>query len=158
MKNIITWIFSIFVAFIFAQSLVFKLSGSIETTIIFDTIAAWMSTIGMPQAIANFFSEFGGYSVALAELIAALLILVPKTRIIGASLGLVVISGAIFFHLFTPLGIDRVVDFAGNTDGGALFYTACAVFVSTLIIIGLSVRTKLNNQSKTRLSTLNYAA
>jgi len=53
-----------------------------------------------------------------------------------------VISGAIFFHLFTPLGVVRVVDAAGNTDGGVLFYMACGVWVSCLALIFLG-RTQL---------------
>jgi hypothetical protein len=29
-----------------------------------------------------------------------------------------IMSGALFFHLFTPLGVVRVVDAAGNMGGG----------------------------------------
>ena len=47
------------------------------------------------------------------------------------------ISGAIFFHLATPLGVVRVVDAAGNTDGGVLFMMACGVWLSSAALIYL---------------------
>jgi len=48
-------------------------------------------------------------------------------------------SGAIFFHLFTPLGVDRIVDAAGYTDGGVLFYMACGVWISCLTLIYFNI-------------------
>lgn len=137
MKNIITWALSIFIAFIFVQSMFFKFSGAEETVIIFSTIAAWMSSIGLPQSLATAFGTYGAYGVGAIELVAAVLLLVPVTRLAGAATSLFVISGAIFFHLFTPLGIDRVVDQAGNSDGGALFFTAVAVWLSSVAVIAL---------------------
>lgn len=138
MKKIITWVLSIFVAFVFIQSLFFKFTGSEETEIIFGTIASWMSSIGLPAFVAELFGEFGGYGVGTTELVAAILILIPATRVPGASIGLLVISGAIFFHLFTPLGVDRVINEAGDTDGGVLFYMAVAVWTSCAVIIAMS--------------------
>ena len=52
-----------------------------------------------------------------------------------ALIALVVISGAIFFHLFTPLGVVRTVDAMGNTDGGVLFFMACGVWVASAILL-----------------------
>ncbi|MEM1436152.1 MAG: hypothetical protein AAGG11_19010, partial [Pseudomonadota bacterium] len=111
-----------------------------ETVIIFSTIATWMSSIGLPDAVAGAFGGFGAYGVGAVELVAAVLLLLPATRRLGAVISLAVISGAIFFHAFTPLGTDRVIDQAGNTDGGALFYTAVAVWLASLAVIGLSAR------------------
>lgn len=135
MKRYIPLALSIFVAFIFIQSTFFKFSGAEETVIIFNTIADWMISVGLPPFGAGVFAEFGAYGVGALELIASALILIPMTRRLGASISLAVISGAIFFHLFTPLGIDRVVDQAGNTDGGALFFTAVAVWISSVAVI-----------------------
>lgn len=137
MKNVITWGLSIFIAIIFVQSTFFKFSGAQETVIIFSTIGSWMSSIGLPVSLAEAFGKFGAYGVGLAELSAAVLILIPATRVIGASISLFVISGAIFFHLFTPLGIDRVIDAAGNTDGGALFFTAVGVWAASALVIAI---------------------
>ncbi|MEM7363035.1 MAG: hypothetical protein AAF525_03370, partial [Pseudomonadota bacterium] len=121
LKRITPWVLVVVPAFIFVQSLFFKFSGSQETVIIFNTIGDWMAGLPLLSAIAIPFALFGGTVVGLVELLAAIMMLIPRTRIWGALTGLAVISGAIFFHLFTPLGVNRVVDAAGNTDGGALF-------------------------------------
>lgn len=135
MSKYIPWALAIFVAFVFLQSLVFKFSGSQETVIIFNTISDWMAGISFLAPISEGFRAYGGNTVGITELIASGLILYPKTRTWGALLGLGVISGAIFFHLGTPLGVVRVVDEAGNTDGGALFYMACGVWVSCAVLV-----------------------
>ena len=137
MSKYLPWGLAIFVAFVFLQSLVFKFSGSQETVIIFNTISDWMASIGFLAPIAESFRAYGGNVVGITELIASGLILFPKTRTWGAVLALAVISGAIFFHLATPLGVNRIVDEAGNTDGGALFYMACGVWLSCAILIYL---------------------
>ena len=131
------WILVGFIAFVFIQSLFFKFAGSEETDIIFNTIGDWMAGIGVLAAVAEPFKQYGGAAVGIAELIASILLFVPKTRVYGAILALITISGAIFFHLFTPLGVDRVVDAAGNTDGGVLFYMACGVWVASAITLYL---------------------
>jgi uncharacterized membrane protein YphA (DoxX/SURF4 family) len=137
MKKIIPWLLPLFVAFVFIQSLFFKFSGSVETEIIFSTIATWMSEISLLAALSDGFRHYGGIVIGSVELVASMLILLPKTRVWGALMGLMTMTGAIFFHLFTPLGVNRIVDTAGNTDGGVLFIMACGVWLScaTLIII-----------------------
>ena len=136
-KNGFIYALIAFVIFVFVQSLFFKFTGSEETDIIFSTIANWMSTVGL-GFIAPTFKSIGGYAIGGTELIASLLLIFPKSRRLGAAIGLAVISGAIFFHLFTPLGVNRVVNAAGETDGGILFYMACGVWVSSLVIFILS--------------------
>lgn len=138
MQKVLPWALVIYVAFVFLQSLVFKFSGSEETVIIFDTIADWMAGIAPISALAEPFRHHGGLTVGLTELVASALILIPRTRLYGALLALGVISGAIFFHLFTPLGVDRQVDAAGNSDGGVLFYMACGVWVASAVTIWLN--------------------
>ena len=133
-KTRVMWLLIAFVAFVFIQSLFFKFAGSKETEIIFSTIAAWMQSIGL-GFIAPSFAAYGGYVIGGTELVATGLMLSNKTRNIGALIGLLVISGAIFFHLFTPLGVNRVIDEQGNTDGGALFFMACGVWISCLLIL-----------------------
>ncbi len=149
MKNGITWALSLFVAVMFVQSMFFKFSGAEQTVIIFSTIGQWMGSIGLPSMLSSSFAEFGAYSVGAVELVAAVLILIPTTRLIGAGITLFVISGAIFFHLFTPLGIDRVIDQAGNRDGGALFFTAIAIWVSAALVTAL-VRSKSTSAPETQ--------
>ncbi len=134
----IPWVLVLFICFVFIQSLFFKFAGSEETVIIFNTIADWMSGIGAFAWAAEGFRTYGGNTVGITELIASILLLIPRTRLYGAILALIVISGAIFFHLFTPLGVVRTIDAAGNTDGGALFFMACGVWVASAITIYLN--------------------
>lgn len=137
-KQIFIYVLMAFVIFVFVQSLFFKFAGSEETEIIFGTIAQWMQGIGL-GFIAPTFESLGGYIIGGVELIASLLLVIPATRRLGALLGLGVISGAIFFHLFTPLGVNRVVDVATQeTDGGALFFMACGVWVCCALILWLT--------------------
>ena len=66
--------------------------------------------------------------IGILELIAAVLILIPKTVWLGALLSLGIITGAIVMHL-TKLGIEI------NGDGGMVFYMAIVVFVLSLIVL-----------------------
>lgn len=134
MKRRAQWILILYVCFVFIQSLFFKFADSEETVIIFSTIADWMRGIGPLEVIAPLFEQYGGLVIGSTELIACILLVIFATRFWGALLALGVMSGAIFFHLFTPLGVDRIVDAAGNTDGGVLFYMACGVWLSALIL------------------------
>ena len=136
-KNKIVWVLIAFVAFVFIQSLFFKFAGSKETEIIFSTIGEWMNSIGL-SFIAPAFAAYGGYVIGATELMATALMLSEKTRSLGALIGLMVISGAIFFHLFTPLGVNRVVDDQGNTDGGVLFFMACGVWICCAAILWIN--------------------
>jgi uncharacterized membrane protein YphA (DoxX/SURF4 family) len=136
-KKGFTYALIAYVIFVFIQSLFFKFAGSEETDIIFSTIAQWMNGVGL-SAIAPTFESIGGYVIGSVELVAAALLIISAPRKLGALLGLGIISGAIFFHLATPLGVDRVVNAAGDTDGGILFYMACGVWISCLLIFILS--------------------
>jgi uncharacterized membrane protein YphA (DoxX/SURF4 family) len=137
MKKTLPWVLAIYIAFVFIQSLFFKFTGSEETVIIFNTIGDWMAGIGLLAPIAESFAAHGGTAVGITELIASVLLLNPGTRTWGALLSLGVISGAIFFHLFTPLGVVRTVDAAGNTDDGVLFFMACGVWLSAAALLYL---------------------
>jgi hypothetical protein len=83
---------------------------------------------------------FSQYVVGSAELVASALLLIglfaarPLLHALGALLSLGVISGAIFFHLFTPLGV-QVRNTDGSLDGGELFALACGVWVSAAVLL-----------------------
>lgn len=141
MKKVFSWILVLYICFVFIQSLFFKFAGSIETVIIFDTISDWMAG-NFLSFIAPLFKEYGGWAVGGSEVVASILLLIPASRKFGAILALLIMSGAIFFHLGTPLGVNRAIDIAGNTDGGVLFFMACGVWVSALILIFLSRQPK----------------
>lgn len=101
------------VALILAQTLYFKFSAHPDSVYIFTTVGL---------------EPFGRIGIGIAELIAAILILYPKTSWLGAGLAAGIISGAIFMHL-TQLGIEV------NSDGGTLFTLAVVVFLGSLIIL-----------------------
>lgn len=103
----------IVVAIILIQTLRFKFTAHPDSVYIFKTV-------GMEPA--------GRIGIGILELIAGILLLIPKTAWAGAVLTIGVISGAIFMHL-TKLGI--VV----NEDGGILFITAIITFILSFIIL-----------------------
>jgi len=111
--TLVSWILRIVVALILLQTLYFKFTGAPESVYIFKTLGA---------------EPWGRIGSGIAELITAILLLVPRTAPIGALMALGVISGAIFSHL-TKLGI--VV----QNDGGLLFILAVIVFIFSAVIL-----------------------
>ncbi len=120
--TILFWILRVLAAVIMLQTLYFKFSGAEESIYIF-------STLGM--------EPWGRIGTGVVELIASVLLLIPRTTPIGALLGLGVMSGALFFHL-TKLGIEV------KGDHGQLFIYALLVFISCLVL-AWSFRKKLFN-------------
>ncbi len=108
-----SWFLQILAAIILLQTLYFKFSGAEESIYIFETV-------GM--------EPWGRYASGIIELIAGILLLIPRTAWIGAALAIGVISGALFFHM-TTLGIEVM------GDGGALFYLAVTVFVAAVSVL-----------------------
>ena len=53
----------------------------------------------------GFYAEHGAVITGVLELIAVILLLIPVTRPYGAFMAMGLMAGAIFFHLFSPLGI-----------------------------------------------------
>ncbi|MHA7059956.1 DoxX family membrane protein [Aquimarina sp. M1] len=115
MKNSLSLVLRIAVSIILIQTLRFKFTAHPDSVYIF-------STVGL--------EPYGRIAVGIVELIAGILLLIPKTVWIGATLTLGVIGGAIFMHL-TKLGIEV------NNDGGILFITASVTFVLSAIILWL---------------------
>ncbi|MEP6831303.1 MAG: DoxX family protein [Rhizomicrobium sp.] len=124
MKTIILWALSIYIAIVFVQSLFFKFTGAYESIYIFSTLRAW-SGIAL-------FEPAGRFIIGSCELVASILLMIPRLRIFGAALGIGIMTGAISFHLFTPLGVVIL------GDGGELFALACGVWISGWIILALS--------------------
>ena len=119
MKKHIPLILRIIVAIILIQTLRFKFLGHPDSVYIFEKVGL---------------EPVGRIGIGILELIAGILILVPKTVWIGAFLTIGVIGGAIFMHL-TQLGIEI------NNDGGLLFVTAITTFVLSAIILYLYRKT-----------------
>ena len=47
-----------------------------------------------------------------------------------------VMAGAVFFHLFTPLGIE--VLHQGESDGGSLFYAAVSILILGIVLFAIN--------------------
>ena len=113
MKNSITWIIKLVAVAILLQTLFFKFSGAEESVYIFTKLGI---------------EPFGRIGSGIVELIASILILIPRTTLLGALLALGTMAGAIVSHLFV-LGI--VV----KDDGGQLFTLAIITFICSAILI-----------------------
>lgn len=132
--SFIPHVLALFVSVIFLDSLRYKFTNHENTQVIFKKLDAWAGTLGFEGAFATS-GVFSQYVIGSAELLAAALLLmgiVPALRKLqgfGALLAFVIMSGAVFFHLFTPLGTDP------NNDGGGLFIAAVVVWLSSLILV-----------------------
>lgn len=114
-QNIISLVLRLAAAAIMLQTLFYKFSASEESVYIF-------STLGM--------EPWGRIGTGVMELVAAILILIPRTTAFGALLAIGLMAGAIFFH-FIKLGIEV------KGDGGLLFVYALIVFISSAILLWL---------------------
>lgn len=119
---------------VFLDSLRFKFTNHPNTQEIFGRLNEWAASFGAEGLFAQT-GLFSQYTIGVAELIASACLLIGvlsrfhRLQGFGALLGLAVMTGAISFHLFTPLGIDP------NNDGGGLFVMACVVWVSCLTLV-----------------------
>ena len=112
-EKIMLWTARIIAALILFQTLFFKFSGSPESIYIFEAV-------GM--------EPWGRIGVGIAELAAALMLLIPAVSWIGATIGVGVMAGAIGFHL-TILGVEV------QGDGGYLFFLALVAEMGSLFVL-----------------------
>jgi hypothetical protein len=125
---------TVFASAVFLDSLRFKFTDHVNTQEIFGALDAWAASLGAPGLFAHT-GLFSQYVIGSAELVASTLLLIGLTMrfrplsVIGALVGLAVMTGAISFHLFTPLGVDP------NHNGGGLFVAACGVWLSMVTIL-----------------------
>jgi uncharacterized membrane protein YphA (DoxX/SURF4 family) len=113
MNKYVLRFFRILISIIILQTLRFKFTANPDSVYIF-------SKVGL--------EPFGRIFIGILELVAAILILIPKTIWLGALLTFGIISGAVLMHL-TILGIQI------NNDGGLLFFMALIVLILSAIII-----------------------
>jgi len=109
----ISWILRLTASLILLQTLYFKFTAAPESVYIFDKVG-----LGAPGRIGS----------GIAELIAAILLLLPSTTWLGAGLALAVMGGAIMSHL-TVLGINVM------NDHGELFGLAVIVALCSAILL-----------------------
>ena len=126
--TILSWILRIAVAVILLQTLYFKFTAAEESIYIFNALGV---------------EPYGRIATGILELITAILILMPRTVLLGALLGSGIMVGAILSHLFV-LGIEV------QGDGGTLFALANIILLSCLSLIFLN-RDKLPNLLKSKI-------
>ncbi|MEM7104238.1 MAG: DoxX family membrane protein [Bacteroidota bacterium] len=113
MKKYVILALRIIVAIILIQTLRYKLTAHPDSVYIFTKVGL---------------EPYGRIGIGIVELIAGILLLINRTAWLGAGITIGVIGGAVMMHL-TNLGIEI------NGDGGALFYTAVFVLISSMIIL-----------------------
>ena len=134
MKNsIFTWILKLIAAIILIQTLYFKFSGAEESIYIFSKLGV---------------EPFGRIGSGIVELIASILILIPRTTLIGALIGASTMMGAIFSHLLI-LGIEV------KNDGGELFTLAIITFLCCTILI-IKDKNKIQDFLTSKIKTLSH--
>jgi hypothetical protein len=115
---LLPWALAAYIAYILLWYLPFKFYPE---SFLFQVLEDWA---GLP-----WFEPYFRYVTGGVEAVASLLLLIPGLQVAGAAVAFGTMSGAIFFHLFTPLGIDPY------HDGGKLFAEACTLWAFSLAIM-----------------------
>jgi uncharacterized membrane protein YphA (DoxX/SURF4 family) len=132
-------IFSLFASAVFLDSLRYKFTNAVQTQVIFGKLDAWAASFGA-RGLFGQTGLFSQYVIGSAELVASALLVVGiwprfvRLHAAGALVALAVMSGAVSFHLFTPLGVDP------NNDGGGLFAAALTIWITSLGLTVLRLR------------------
>ena len=113
MKKYFPLVLRLIVSIILIQTLRFKFTAHPDSVYIFTKVGL---------------EPIGRIGIGIIELIASILLLIPRTAWLGAIITLGVLGGAILMHL-TQLGIEI------NNDGGTLFITAIITFIISGIIL-----------------------
>ncbi len=100
---------------ILAQTLFFKFSGAPESRWIFTQLGV---------------EPWGRWFAGATELVAAILLLIPRTKTVGALAAVGTMGGAILSHL-------AVLGVVVQDDGGLLFGLAWTVLITSVAVIAL---------------------
>jgi uncharacterized membrane protein YphA (DoxX/SURF4 family) len=121
--HLLCWPAAIWIAYELLWYEQFKLTGNEGSVYLFTILSDWLGTPGGEKPFRLF--------VASMEIAAAVLVLIPRTQTVGGLFTLGIMSGAIFFHTVSPLGIDPY------GDGGVLFKEACFTWLMALFIVAV---------------------
>lgn len=119
----LAWALAAWIAFVFVWYLQFKFTGDDGSVWLFTILTDWLGFHGHEKAMR--------IGTGTAELIASVLLFDLPLQAVGAVLAFCIMSGAIFFHLVSPLGVDPY------GDGGVLFHQAWSVWVASLVILAI---------------------
>ncbi|MEI7711462.1 MAG: hypothetical protein WCI94_08515 [Rhodospirillales bacterium] len=118
--RLLTWPAALFIAGTLLWYEQYKLTGNEGSVYLFTILSDWLFIHGYEKPFR--------LTVGIMEIVASILVVVPPTRVFGAFFALGIMSGAIFFHLVSPLGIDPYHD-GGGLFKEALEVWACAAFI-----------------------------
>lgn len=143
--SVFSWVIVLWICKVFLLSLPYKFTLHPDTQHIFGIIGQWMKGY-IGESGGSLFMDYGSYAVGAVELITSLILLSPAlfwvlkkigmltttpsiylTHALGGALASMVMAGAAFFHLATPLGIEVIHE--GQNDGGSLFYAAVSILI-----------------------------
>jgi hypothetical protein len=119
--RVLPWGLALWIAYVFVWYLQYKFTGADGSVWLFTVLTDWLGVSGYEKPMR--------IGVGSIELLAAILVLYRPTQAFGGAMATGIMTGAIFFHLATPLGIDPY------DDGGKLFIEACLVWVAGLTIV-----------------------
>lgn len=102
-------------AAILVQTLYFKFGGHPDSVYIFSQLGV---------------EPWGRIGLGVFELLAAILLIIPRTAWLGGIIGIGLMAGAMMTHL-------ALIGIVVHDDGGALFLLACAVMLCSAIVVWL---------------------
>ncbi|MEM9082687.1 MAG: MauE/DoxX family redox-associated membrane protein, partial [Planctomycetota bacterium] len=138
-NTIVSWVLAVPIAGVFvAMGALPKLTGDPYSVALFNKVA---TASFVPEGMA----DVSRFAVGVTELAAAVLILIPKTRVYGAVLAVLAMLGALTAHFITPLGVgsDLTINEAQQVIGDVtidenlppLFFMALGLLVVSAVNI-----------------------
>ena len=127
--RILSWACRVVAAVILLQTLFFKFTAAPESVYIFTKLGTFVHGY-LPFAPIDMVQVWARIGSGIVELIAAVLLLTPRSVWLGAVLAMAATGGAIASHL-TFLGIEV------QGDKGLLFALAIIVFATSALALGV---------------------
>ncbi len=124
---VFSWVCRVVAAIILLQTLFFKFTAAPESVYIFTKVGTFIHNY-LPFASIGAVEVAGRIGSGIMELIAAVLLLIPRFVWAGAILAMAATGGAMVSHL-TFLGIDV------QGDRGLLFFLAIVAFVTSAVAL-----------------------
>ncbi|AXR66486.1 DoxX family protein [Leptospira mayottensis] len=112
-KKLLLYCLRTIVAFVFLQTLFYKFTGAPESVAIFSKLGV---------------EPWGRIGTGILELVTSILLFLPGWNWLGSFLGLGLMSGAVFSHLFV-IGIEQ------ENDGGLLFLLALGNAILCILLL-----------------------